>query len=633
MGKKVVLNKQNDELGLIGHVIVFFNTIVFAYLYLTTEILSFVNAISKRNIRLIWGIFFVGLGCFVVVKRRNIKAVIDDWDSIFSDIKGYVFVAIGLILVSAVMALVIVPCNFDSMTYHLPRVMHWIQNGSVEYYFTNITRQLYSQPFAEYVVLHLFLLRGSDQCVNLVQWYAYFLIAQLILLILKRCNVKNSLAAVGTLMVLTAPIIVAESTSTQNDLFAGIWPLMYLYLAMDFVKTEKIQFDMKLMGKLAALGTIAGLAFLSKAQGVIPIAIISLWILIVRVRNKDAIWMLLLDVLVIVGLALLLALPYFSRNYEYSGDILASSYFGGLAIETADPRGILLNLYKNLSMGAKTYSNFAVNKLLYFMGLALAWVFRFPIEDPRITFPVTMFTNWDAQFNETASYHMDSATAPIISWMFIACMIFALVRRKNMDNNVGIRRVLLISILIVMAYVKWQPWVTRLLVPVYLLMVLYAVLVLDELATGVEASFVLTKVLPIILIFTAVPAIYTNGELFVKACGKDGRLACFFENKEGYWEYSDLICYVAGLEADNIGMILSSDGYEYPLWALLKNKNNKLTNVDLETKNIEEYPDCILKIECDDNQVGDTMSLNDVTYVCTYLGLNKGEYSVWELNE
>ncbi len=35
-------------------------------------------------------------------------------------------------------------CLYDSMTYHLARIGHWIDNGSVDYYVTNIDRQLYS---------------------------------------------------------------------------------------------------------------------------------------------------------------------------------------------------------------------------------------------------------------------------------------------------------------------------------------------------------------------------------------------------------------------------------------------------------------------------------------------------------
>ena len=60
------------------------------------------------------------------------------------------------------------------MSYHMPRVMHWIQNQNVDFYPTSTTRQLYVSPFSEYVILHLQLIVNGDRLANLVQWFSMF---------------------------------------------------------------------------------------------------------------------------------------------------------------------------------------------------------------------------------------------------------------------------------------------------------------------------------------------------------------------------------------------------------------------------------------------------------------------------
>ena len=67
-----------------------------------------------------------------------------------------------------------VPYNWDSMTYHLPRIMHWIQNGSINHYSTNIVRQVTSPTFAEVSNMHIYLLSGeTDLYVNLLQTFSF----------------------------------------------------------------------------------------------------------------------------------------------------------------------------------------------------------------------------------------------------------------------------------------------------------------------------------------------------------------------------------------------------------------------------------------------------------------------------
>ena len=53
--------------------------------------------------------------------------------------------------------------TYDSLSYHLSRVAHWAQNRSVAVYVTGIERQNMMGPFAEYAVLHLYILQGGDR--------------------------------------------------------------------------------------------------------------------------------------------------------------------------------------------------------------------------------------------------------------------------------------------------------------------------------------------------------------------------------------------------------------------------------------------------------------------------------------
>src|SRR4030095_6349372 len=69
-------------------------------------------------------------------------------------------------------ALITEPNNFDSQTYHLPRIEHWIAQRSVEFFPTGIYRQAATPPGAEYLLPHLRLLTGGDALYNLLQWAA-----------------------------------------------------------------------------------------------------------------------------------------------------------------------------------------------------------------------------------------------------------------------------------------------------------------------------------------------------------------------------------------------------------------------------------------------------------------------------
>jgi hypothetical protein len=136
---------------------------------ISTEILSFLNLLTLPCVTTFWV-----LASFIAffVKRKSGAKV--SWNvRRVSGVHAVQLTAVAVIItIVGMIALVAPPNNFDSMTYHMGRVVHWIQNQSVNFYPTHITRQLYQSPWAEYAILHLQILSSSDRFANLVQWFS-----------------------------------------------------------------------------------------------------------------------------------------------------------------------------------------------------------------------------------------------------------------------------------------------------------------------------------------------------------------------------------------------------------------------------------------------------------------------------
>ena len=118
--------------------------------------------------------------------------------------------------------------NWDSLTYHLPRVMHWAQQSSVRHYPTDCISQLQMGPFSAFLQTHLFLLWGSDRLANLIQWAAMAgcaIVAPWVALQLAPSPGANStrLQVLAALLVVTLPTGVVEAVTPQTDYVTAFW--------------------------------------------------------------------------------------------------------------------------------------------------------------------------------------------------------------------------------------------------------------------------------------------------------------------------------------------------------------------------------------------------------------------------
>ncbi|KXK60865.1 hypothetical protein AWW66_16775 [Micromonospora rosaria] len=169
----------------------------------------------------------------------------------------------GLLLVELVVALLAEPNNFDSQTYHLPKVEHWVQQQDLEFWPTAIHRQVTIPPGAEYLLLHLRLFTGSDGLHNLVQWAAGVLAVLVVARIAAQLGGGRRAQALAAFLLATTPMVTLQATSTQTDLMVAAWVACVVTLALDGLRRRSGP------ATIVALGAATGLTAITKTSGLI----------------------------------------------------------------------------------------------------------------------------------------------------------------------------------------------------------------------------------------------------------------------------------------------------------------------------------------------------------------------------
>lgn len=127
-----------------------------------------------------------------------------------------------LFALAATSAFAYLPNNWDSMTYHLARVAHWIQRGSVAAYPTGIPRQNVLTPGAEYLLVGLQVISGTDRIAAGLQLASWVMLVVVAVPLARLFGASREVAGAGAVVVGAAPMVVLQASSTQNDLVAAV---------------------------------------------------------------------------------------------------------------------------------------------------------------------------------------------------------------------------------------------------------------------------------------------------------------------------------------------------------------------------------------------------------------------------
>jgi hypothetical protein len=113
------------------------------------------------------------------------------------------------------------PNNGDSMVYHLARVEHWIQNGSVAPFATHYLAQIELSPLHEYNLANLHLLFGSDRLDGYVQLLAALICVVGASEMARMLGGSRWVQIAAAVLCVTIPSGILEATSTENNYFAA----------------------------------------------------------------------------------------------------------------------------------------------------------------------------------------------------------------------------------------------------------------------------------------------------------------------------------------------------------------------------------------------------------------------------
>src|SRR5947207_2127480 len=198
------------------------------------EAQSALRALTPPVLAVTWILALVPASAGAVIRyRRDGSAGWPALPKLTRPEKVLVLAVAGLMLAELVVALVSPPNNYDSQTYHLPKIEHWVVQRDVDFFPTRIHRQVTIAPGAEYLLLHLRLLTGGDGLYNLLQWCAGVGCVLAASRIAKQLGGDRRAQLITALVAGTTPILALEASSTQTDLVVAGWVACVTTLVLD----------------------------------------------------------------------------------------------------------------------------------------------------------------------------------------------------------------------------------------------------------------------------------------------------------------------------------------------------------------------------------------------------------------
>jgi hypothetical protein len=545
------------------------------------EVLSLIGEISRFLVIVVWCLVSVCATLTLIRQRRNgLRRGATTYDLVGDPL--YFMLAASAATIAAVnttVALIATPNNYDSLTYHLPRIEQWIQQGSLAHFPTGDIRQIVSNPLAEMLILHFRLLADSDQLDNLVQALAFVGSIATSALVARRLGASRNGQILAALYIATLPMAILQGNSTQNDLVVSFFLLAAFERLLAWRSSGRV-------GSAVGVAAALGLGILAKGTAYFfaaPFFLIALAIIVRKhLRHNIQIGGFTLAIILAINAG------HYYRNMAHFSTPLGPQY--SVASLDHRPGAIFSSFLRNI--GSNLATPFVhLNEDVVRGVVSLHHFFGLNVDDPNTTFPETHFDNLPIYIT-----HEGNAPNPLHLCLVIVCIVllgWQMVWSYHNSALCSVVRVYSVTVLLggvlFCAMLRWQPWITRLQLPFFVLMgpataTVFAArmtrrwIILGGFCLILAAlpSLVLNQQRPLL---GEAPGIFIAGyylPLAPNILNANIWQKMFAGNTEKYTAYRDAVARIADRAAGGVGLMLVGNSVEYPFWRLLNEDRSRV---------------------------------------------------------
>jgi 4-amino-4-deoxy-L-arabinose transferase-like glycosyltransferase len=530
-----------------------------------SEGLSVINALTPIALAVVWSATDLFLACgaccsligFRITPRPALTFHSQNLD--WADFLLLAGVSVIIVLVGLT-ALLSPPNTSDVMTYHLPRVVHWLQQRSLAFYPTRDLRQLVQPPGAEFCVFQLHAIAGSDCFDNLLQWWSYVGSAIGVSLVASELGAGTRGQVVASVVCATIPQGILTASSADSDYLLSFWLVALIWYLLHYSRHPN-------SALIWGIGGALGLAILTKGTAVVLIAPLLLCLSVIWTL---ATWKRLMAKIPLVILVVaMINLGYWVRTTRRYGFPLNPA---------AAPSGWQMKYTNHIHNLGSTASNVVKNMTLHFgtifpsvnsatqyWAVAAIHLFKANENDPATTYPGTAF--------EIPPFNLDPDTAgnPFHLVLILVTLVIILVSPSLRRSQLSLYALGLVGAFVAFCAVfRWQPWHTRLHLPLFVLWSSIIGVVFER-----QFRRLITDVLGAALILAAIPAtllnetrpLITHGGLSVITTSRE-RL--YFSARPSLFDsYRKAASLITESSCQSVGIDIPGDGYEYPWMVLL----------------------------------------------------------------